>query len=825
MATKIATAEFEQSRSYSDKADYTQAILLLQGTLNSLTGIDRLDVAAEYARVLRAQGYVAKALELLSEEDEKLSGCLAVTPETKWPVIRMKMEICLLKMSVTTEFDQSLKHAEDLRVEANDFAAIMELDPSAIEAAVYYAKIRLLSCQFHDPVKPELLEGLISWLSPAFERLIDMSRYREAYKILEAYGLFLRQLKFASLNFQIWNRMVETLVSSADLPFLRADAMALLSRYADKSLDQAMIKNMESNATAIYTDEAHLLGVADIRIRQISREIEGKPEHITEELLAELKELFSKYEAADAVLAYHEAVEAIIPHIPGSLAPDLRLQLYHVNDELEALTGATLATHFGRIRLISIWLTHSGKAVRAADAAVGIHAAVGAGGCRWLKGMAAYVASLAYWELREFQKAADWAAKSIEEFNDKFSADKSKATTALVQAKLSIRKEQPGLTTVEDFLCFVETAIRHDSECGFLEQAAIKMSLITDNVQELSDEKLKHWLEIMESVVKDLATTDSEEADIQRAGLYQKRGSILASKISSHSDPEQWDEALKHFEEAVTLYMAHKRLVEAANTRQIQSVVLFRKFQLSPAIDILSRCLELIEIALELFTLLDTLTFITSATECRSRYLFAGWEYGWVTGEDVLQALQNAEAAQAMERADMTVSPSLEAVSRRQHFASSSTGLRNIYRHAFGICLIENRVSQLWAWTQKTKARSLSDQLGVEIQVPLVIKEQIDQDAARRELTQKADEIWKQISESDPMTRLRLRGELDRVHLQMKNDPLLKLSLDIRNGTPVELSQMRDLGEQMEKRSLSQNVLFVDWLEHSGSFWMGCRRQ
>ncbi|CAH0057910.1 unnamed protein product [Clonostachys solani] len=820
MASQITDADFKQSRSYSDKANYAQARISLQETLDSLTGISRLHVAAEYARVLRAQGYFAKALELLLEEDEKLS-CVAAVPSSKWPIIRMKMEVCLLKMSVTAEFDQSLKDAKDLRTEADDFAAIMELDPSAIEAAVYYAKIQLLSCQFHDPVKPDLLEGLISWLAPVFEKLIRMSRHREAYRILEAYGVFLRQSKhvgIACLNFQTWHTMVRTLISSADLPLLRADAMALLSRYADKSLDQATIANMESNAINIYTDEAHLLGVADVRIQQIGREIEGRPEKVTEELLAELKELFLKYEAVDAVSAYHEAVEAIIPHIPGSLAPDLRLQLYHVSDELEVFTGATLASHFSRIRLISMWIAHSGKAARAVDAAVGIHAVVGAGGCRWLKGMAAYLASLAYCQLMDFQKAADWASKSIEAFNGKFSADISKATTTLVQAKL--RRERPGSTSAEDFLSFVESAIRHDSENGFFEQAAIKMEFTTDNIQELSDEKFEHWLEMMERVIKNLATTDSEEADMRRAGLYQKRASILASKIRQDSKPEQWDEALKYLDEAVALYMTHKRLVEAANTRQIQSVVLFRRFQFLPTVDLLSRCLELIEIALELFTLLDSLTFITSATECRSRFLYGGWGYGWVKGDDVLKALQNAEVAQTMERADMTVSPSLEAVSRRQHFASSSAGLRNIYRHAFSICLVENRVTELWAWTQKAKARSLSDQLGLETQIPPVIKEQINQDATRRELTQKAEEIWKQISESDPMTRLRLRGELDRVHSQMKNDPLLKLSLDIRNGTPVELKQMRELGEQMEKRSPNQNVLFVDWLEHSGSFWM-----
>ncbi|CAI6038567.1 unnamed protein product [Clonostachys chloroleuca] len=615
MASQLAEADFQRSRSYSDKANYTQARDLLQKTLDSLTGINRLDVAAEYARVLRAQGYFAKALELLLGEDEKLSGCLTAAPDSKWAIIRMKMEICLLKMSVTAEFDQPLKDAEDLRIEADDFTAIMGLDPSAIEAAIYYAKIRLLSCQFHDPVKPDLLEGLIIWLAPVFQKLIWMSRHREAYRILEAYGLFLRQSKhlgIACLDFQTWHTMARALIS-----------------YADKSLDQATIANMESNAIAIYTDEAHLLGVADVRIRQISREIEGRPEKVTEEVLAELKELFSKYEAADAVSAYHEAVEAIIPHIPGSLAPDLRLQLFHVSDELEVFTGAALASHVSRIRLISVWIAHSGKAVRAVDAAIGIHATVGAGGCRWLKAMAAYLASLAYCQLMDFQKAADWATKSIEEFDGKFGADISKATTTLLQAKLSIRRQRPGSMSLDDFLPLVESAIGHDSERGFLEQAAIKMELITDNIQELSYERLAHWLEVMEGVIKNLAKSDSEEADMRRAGLYQKRASILASKIGQVSDPEQWDEALKYLEEAVALYMAHKRLVEAANTRQIQSVVLFRRFQFSPSVELLSRCLELIEIALELFTLLDNLTFITSASECRSKYLHAGWGYGW----------------------------------------------------------------------------------------------------------------------------------------------------------------------------------------------------
>jgi tetratricopeptide (TPR) repeat protein len=142
MASQNAEAYFKQSRSYSDKANYIQAKNLLQKTLDSLTGINRLDVAVEYARVLRAQGYFAKALELLLEEDEKLSGCDAASG-SKWSIIRMKMEVCLLKMSVTAEFDQPLKDAEDLRIEADAFTAIMELDPSAVGLPFRSHAIRL----------------------------------------------------------------------------------------------------------------------------------------------------------------------------------------------------------------------------------------------------------------------------------------------------------------------------------------------------------------------------------------------------------------------------------------------------------------------------------------------------------------------------------------------------------------------------------------------------------------------------------------------------------------------------------------------------------
>ncbi|KAM5358931.1 hypothetical protein ACJZ2D_014881 [Fusarium nematophilum] len=225
--------------------------------------------------------------------------------------------------------------------------------------------------------------------------------------------------------------------------------------------------------------------------------------------------------------------------------------------------------------------------------------------------------------------------------------------------------------------------------------------------------------------------------------------------------------------------------------------------------------------------LADTVVFTASASRWQSIIIYTGRERGWVAGDQALAALEDAENARAVERADMTALASFEAVSHRQHFTSLK-GLSETYQRPLRGCEFEGRISELWEWTQKAKPRSMSDQLGVDSLVPAGLRGQAIRDPGRRELMEEAEALSFRIAESPASVRLRLRGELELIHKQMAKDALLKAVIDIKNGTPVTSDQIQQLGIQMKRSCPGRDVKFVDWLEPSNKLWvlvLGCEKK
>ncbi|KID87137.1 tetratricopeptide repeat protein [Metarhizium guizhouense ARSEF 977] len=807
-----------RSRQNSDRAEYPKALAILRNSVGRFSGADRLRILLEIASILGAQGYKRDALETLTEDVGELTNDL--TPEETCLSTQMKMETCLLRPLVTSSFKMALEEAEILRSQTSNFAATKDLDSAMIETALAYAKLRFLSCEYHRPVAHTELEAIISWMLPTFDNLISACRYRESRKIIHAYGVFLAsapKLGVTNVDFQSWNRMIESVLSVPDAPpLIKADVMAQLAMRADDELDGEQIIKLEEDAIKLYNAEGHLVGAMDVRCQQISRAIKRDHTSLSDEILEEMKGYFEKYEATESLVSYQTAVHAMLAHIPHWLGFDVQLQLSHINDELARLSGALLISQAVRFRLIAQWLTRSGAAPRAVEASEAVYAALQDGDCVYFQGMAAHCASQAYFQLQDHARAQSWAERAASLWGRGFPHLRTDATNILLHAKIGPGAE--NTETMKDVISFAEAEIESDVNNGFMTHAQQKAEMIIGQLTRLrSDERYK-WMERAEQWMKNDAASSLEESDVRRAALYQLRATHLGANIQS-TQAEAWEPCMAVFEDAVSLYMKHKRLLEAANTRMMQSRAVFRHFQLSPLMELLQRSLELMDISLDLFKTVDNVAFITSANQYRSSTIYTGWKCGWVSAEAVLAALGDAEEAWARQRADMTVFASLEAVSRRQQLTSIKD-LRDVYQLAFSVCLESGKLRELWEWTQRGKARSLSDQLGVDGIIPADLRKQALDCPKRKDLIQKSEQLSNQISSSTNIARLRLRGELDAVHTQMRADPLLNTILDIKNGTPVKLEQIQQLALGMKRDDPRRDIVFVDWVEYLGHFWV-----
>jgi len=109
-------------RRLSDLGQYDSAISKLRDGLESTKGLDKLRLAAELSCVYVTQGYWKCALETLENALESHSTDLCA-----W-VLRVKMEICLLRVVVTASFTGALKQAAAIWQEFLGLGCVSEQD-------------------------------------------------------------------------------------------------------------------------------------------------------------------------------------------------------------------------------------------------------------------------------------------------------------------------------------------------------------------------------------------------------------------------------------------------------------------------------------------------------------------------------------------------------------------------------------------------------------------------------------------------------------------------------------------------------------------------
>lgn len=691
-----------------------------------------------------------------------------------------------------------------------------------------YSKLRFLASQYHEAASDVELEAIASWFEPAFTRLVDANQDAAVELILD-YGSLLSSAQASRvkrLNLDTLSQMIDKMLNVPRvLPLHEAKVTSLLAEILEVHQQESRAEDLRNNAIRLYEDAGHAHGGIDVRLKQIRHSIKENYQYLTKEVLQELEEYFEFYEKNDLVAQFQGAIQDTLVHMPHWFAFDLHISLTHMTDKLMEKSGTKLLVFINQIKLLGTWLTRSGKSARVIETARGLDSHIEVEDSRWMKGMIAHNLSLAYAQLEDFDEAHSWGTKAETIWGSWFHTDRAEATKAVLQAKLRAYAQTKD-TNLDGVISFAEAEIKDDISTGLILAAIQKMELIVGQIlSPRSDSRLPAWMVRMEGLARELAKTRPEEGDIQLAAICQDRGLSLLVTLQSGNDSGRDDECIACFDEATALYIKRRRLMEAASSRQMQALAVFSTYKKARTIESLQRCIELISIAKDAFKAMENAKFVTTSTYWHSFYLFNAWVRGWTTSETALAVLKEAEEAWVEENADMTVFKSLESVSRKQQL-SSPKNLRDTYNRAMHICLNDLRVVELWEWVQRSKARSLSDQLGVGALIPAALRDQVARDPTAKALIDQEEEIAARIASCEQAMRLRLRGELQALHKRMQEHQLLRTILDLKKGTPVTLDRIRELGRHFKGKMQGSEVAFVDWVDFNGHIWLiVCREE
>ncbi|KEY71759.1 hypothetical protein S7711_02983 [Stachybotrys chartarum IBT 7711] len=807
-------ALLDKTHHLQDHGRHKEAVELLRSALGTQTN-DAAEIALELGQALQSQGYGAEALKTWEE-------CLGKSSSDHEPDLvnlRMRMNICLLRPMVRDNFEGLSKCLIDARSTYEEFKCLLlDDDTSAhsIHIRSTFCDVLLFASEYHVPqVAPEAF----AWLNDTFEACMVRRQYRLALTVARRYVVSVSSQtgrESSGLGLVDWLKMVQRLIHEVSMPCVfKATALDLIAEYAEKSGTLEHRESYERDAILSYEESCHVNGAENVQIRQLSRKC-ATEEGSLEDNVGRVLTHFKLFEEQGYLWGIARGLHALQSHSDTRYF-DFQLTLIQMTDEIVGMSGLKLQTLLIKFKSIAIWLAHSGRAARVIEASLPLYENISQDDARTFKGLLSYIIAQAYLQLGNFETANSWLSRSLALFPPK-SGNRADATTCelrIVLLKASSYEELDLDSLLEKW----DGVIEQDVRDGFVDSAIDKLDALTGVLTRNKDARRVVCLERIEKLIPRLSAS-AKLADTKLAAFYQNSAASKISQIEPRqTDTEVEESAIELLEKAVPLYMKHGALVEAGNSRQMQALAHYSVFRKSRDSVRLNTALELTSIALDCFRVLDVTGMVSLAAYWCGFYTYVAWEYGMTTAETSLQQLSVAEEAKNEERVDLVIFGGLDALRRKQRLRGEAK-TQEIYDMARRVCIRRDLDKELWQWTQKSKARSLSDLLGLGILVPERLIRDIEENPAAKALFEEENELQQIIKVTEGSDRIHLRNQLHLLQRRMEEHAALKDLMNLRAGNPITYQQLNDLVTQVRREVTETNVVFVDWVFVDGQLFL-----
>ena len=176
-----------------------------------------------------------------------------------------------------------------------------------------------------------------------------------------------------------------------------------------------------------------------------------------------------------------------------------------------------------------------------------------------------------------------------------------------------------------------------------------------------------------------------------------------------------------------------------------------------------------------------------------------------------------ADRLASIQRNDLSALPRERAVLAKQMLSSKRDPKTDF--HIIALLLHDSAGDDLgaWNWLQKTKARSISDMLGLGINIPTALRHIIEFDANLTSSCEAEQTLSRELSTAPEDRQLLLRMKLESHRADMKQNPTLKQLLDYREGQPTSLERLQSISASNSNntRPPTRRIFYIDWLVHA----------
>jgi CHAT domain-containing protein len=663
-----------------------------------------------------------------------------------------------------------------------------------------YAKLLILGEQCRYPITDELLESVRKPLEDAFNDLAVREAFDDALRVawlLRSWPKLPASEKF----------LIELSQCTALPRLLKAKIQLRLAESLENANDIEGSEELLSLALVDFTDAEHAYGALDIGTL---RAIRARDE-------TQLAALIKSYEKLNYFSGLHSLLLKLLTTAASMYMFDLQTSIAEDLEKISAKTGSKLLQIMTRLQTLALWSWPGFYNTKVAAGGAAFYESLEGEDLVYFRGQAANLVAYAYINLKNYEKASEWARKCEKNWARCKPEDQSDgATLSLVAAGNLITGREATLQLCEKGQGLIES----DIELGKFENAVEKMDVIIQKMTAYRAQFSNQINQMLDRRDALLASLPAQARDQKRANGMQFRATILLSEAKDLMNFDRENRALDLLNETVQLHIQQGKLWEGANCRLMGGICHWSMYdKIRKHIGATADAERELRNALALFTLardayigIKNESQIGNSNYWVARCCFELWSNGWIEDAKVLELIAAAEESVEARRSGSSVLHGLDimtTMTAKQSITSDehATGL---YRFATQICLLQGNVREAWKWIQRAKARSLNDMLGETAAVPETLLADIARDPEAQKLWEKVKELEDAISACNPLDRFALLTELEKVQLMMRENPILGVQMARRGSLPVTIEELQFLS--VSSAASRKPMAAVDWI-------------
>lgn len=771
-----------------------------------LSSTDAVAIGRAEARVYHSRGYPRLAQNALTKTKQEFH--LHLDPLSALQLSVHLAFVTTVGCGETPDDEALLQEGQDTL----DKQDINGYDRSSIEMQAQLDKIAIVKQTLNRLEHSNCLPGIAKRLDPLMQRSRRLRHFQEIWMLSVPY--------FATKSNEEVARWLEGTLADTELPrCLYAEfSLELAKRMIETSLKSAFATWL-TNADNAFEEVAHAFGRTEVRRLRLQHGLEESPNP-----LQELVGITVKYIEADYPLAVlNSAISPLtLAFNRGHFGLYINLQECFHNTCKEA--GLKLERLFLEVQLLA-----------ALNAGTGHYATVSQLG----KSLYEECIDLRYWTVaylagRVLSLALNMRGNNQESLEiaealyemcqrEGLQARSEAAFHVAVVRGSKVRQNSPGRReNCLEVANFLLPTVEADIETNEIKMACDKLTFVAQLQLEIARLSTEHYQRLKSEACKTIDQVKALESGLDGNDKIMVEGicdEMMCTQLLFEGDKQSDDakeiEGLQICTRLIEAYNKHDLKFHAAMKYQFRGLFhqqLYKKEgNLKKKIERLVDAERDLERATKLFGAIGSWQQALDSRHALARIHVEAWDLVKISPDFVMSSLQQLEAMADHQRRELSMFGGLTALLQKQKFSGTSQ-LQDLYNWAIAVSAISGMEKNLLVWSQKRKARGLSEMLGLGILVPASVREAMRGDPSTAPVFDELEALRFAFQSAPPKEKAYIMQRVEDCERSARKNPVYDDFIALRDGVVTRIAELGVLKTANDAAEQQRTLIFADWI-------------